>query len=102
MIILKMAAAKFRVDATNDTLDTFNKTDWTIQKYFIMITPQFITDHKGKKISVVLSMKDYQKLIEKLEDLEDVRLYDEVKARSEESIPFDEYVKQREKRKQNG
>ena len=47
-----------------------------------MITPQFITDHKGKKISVVLSIKDYQKLIEKLEDLEDVRLYDEAKERN--------------------
>lgn len=67
-----------------------------------MIKPQFITDHKGKKLSVILSIKDYQKLIEELEDLEDVRLYDEAMARNEESIPFGEYVKQREKRKQNG
>lgn len=58
-----------------------------------MITPQFITDHKGKKISVVLSIKDYEKLIEKLEDLEDVRLYDAAIARNEPSIPMEEAFK---------
>ncbi|HQZ25151.1 MAG TPA: hypothetical protein PLD18_07605 [Flavobacterium sp.] len=40
---------------------------------------QFLTDKKGNKTGVLLSMKQYNKLIEKLEDLEDVRLYDEAK-----------------------
>ena len=43
-----------------------------------MVT-QFLTDKKGNKTGVLLSMKQYNKLIEKLEDLEDVRLYDEAK-----------------------
>jgi len=42
---------------------------------------QFLTDKKGNKTGVLLSMKQYNKLIEKLEDLEDVRLYDEAKGR---------------------
>lgn len=54
--------------------------------------PQYITDVKGRKISVVLSVKDYERMVEELEDKEDVRLYDEVKARKEKSIPFEQYL----------
>lgn len=60
---------------------------------------QFITDDKGRKISVVLSISDYIKMQEELEDLEDIRLYDEVKARKEKRIPFSEYLAQRKKRR---
>lgn len=40
---------------------------------------QFLTDEKGKKTAVLLPIKQYNKLLEKLEDLEDVKLYDEAK-----------------------
>ena len=60
---------------------------------------QFITDNKGRKISVVLPISDYKKMQDELDELDDIRLYDEVKARKEERIPFDEYLVQRKKRK---
>lgn len=62
-------------------------------------SPQFITDNKGKKLSVVLDIKDYLRMLEQLEEIEDIKLYDEVKARKEESTPFEEYLKQRKKSK---
>jgi hypothetical protein len=40
---------------------------------------QFLTDKKGNRTAVLLPIKQYNKLLEKLEDLEDVRLYDEAK-----------------------
>jgi len=40
---------------------------------------QFITDDKGNRTAVLLPIKQYNKLLEKLEDLEDVKLYDEAK-----------------------
>ncbi|MFH7018981.1 hypothetical protein [Flavobacterium sp. FlaQc-47] len=40
---------------------------------------QFITDEKGNRTAVLLPIKQYNKLLEKLEDLEDVKLYDEAK-----------------------
>ncbi|MBF4471820.1 hypothetical protein [Flavobacterium sp. HJJ] len=40
---------------------------------------QFLTDEKGKRTAVVMPIEKYNKLIQKLEDLEDVRLYDEAK-----------------------
>lgn len=41
---------------------------------------QYITDESGKRVSVVLPVEEYERLIEALEDAEDVRLYDEAKA----------------------
>lgn len=60
--------------------------------------PQFITDKKGKKLSVVLSIAEYQKMLDGLEELEDIRLYDLVKAKKEKSIPFNQYLQQRRKK----
>lgn len=40
---------------------------------------QFLTDEKGNRTAVLLPIKKYLKLIEKLEDLEDVKMYDEAK-----------------------
>lgn len=61
---------------------------------------QFLTDKKGNKTGVLLSMKQYNKLIEKLEDLEDVRLYDEAKREDDGyRISFEDYIKTRESKK---
>ena len=58
-----------------------------------MPTPQYIIDNKGKKLSVVLPIKDYVKMMEELEELEDIRLYDEAMADKEPSIPIDKAFK---------
>ncbi len=54
---------------------------------------QYITDTKGKKLGVILSLEDYQKMIEELEDLQDIRRYVEAKASKEPSIPIDDAFK---------
>ena len=59
----------------------------------LSIKPQYITDAKGNKLSVVLPIKDFNLLIEELEDLYDQRLYDEAKADNESSIPLEEAFK---------
>lgn len=51
--------------------------------------PQFITDESGKKVSVVLSIHEYKSILEELEELEGIRLYDEIKASNEESVPIE-------------
>lgn len=58
-----------------------------------MNTTQFITDSKGKKRSVVLPMKVYKKMLEELEELEDIRMYDVAMADKEPSIPIDKAFK---------
>jgi hypothetical protein len=54
---------------------------------------QFLTDIKGKKTAVVLPIKKYEKLLEQLEDLHDIKLFDEAKKSKAKSIPLDEAFK---------
>jgi PHD/YefM family antitoxin component YafN of YafNO toxin-antitoxin module len=62
---------------------------------------QYITDKKGKKLSVVISISQYEQMLEEIEELEDIRLYDAVKARKEKTIPFEQYLQQRRRKKKN-
>jgi PHD/YefM family antitoxin component YafN of YafNO toxin-antitoxin module len=59
----------------------------------LTINPQYITDNTGKKISVVLPLKDFNAIMEELEELEDIKLYDEAKKANEPSIPIDDAFK---------
>jgi hypothetical protein len=59
------------------------------------IHPQYITDKDGKKVSVVIPLAEYEQILDELEELDDIRLYDEAKNDKGTSISFDEYVKQR-------
>ena len=78
-----------------------HKTQISLFKQFITVNnmdmdtlnPQYITDKTGKKISVILPIKDFLTIMEELEELEDIKLYDEAKKSSEPSIPIDDAFK---------
>jgi hypothetical protein len=52
----------------------------------IALHPQYITDNKGKKLSAILPMDEFKTILDELEDLEDIRLYDESKNDNEPAI----------------
>ena len=63
------------------------------------LNPQFVTDKKGKKTAVQLSVKEYEYLIEELELKEDIAVYEKVKADKKETyMPLKEYIKKRNKK----
>ena len=63
------------------------------------LNPQFLTNKKGQKIAVQLSVKEYEFLIEELEMKEDIALYKKVKSDKTESyLPLSEYLKKRQKK----
>jgi hypothetical protein len=53
---------------------------------------QFLTNEKGERVAVVIGIKEYEKLLEELEDLEDIRAYDEAIASGETPIPFEQAI----------
>ena len=56
--------------------------------------PRFIIDEKGNKKEVVLTIKQYEKLVDKLEDLEDDIVGLKYRAKkTHKYIPFEEVVK---------
>jgi hypothetical protein len=53
---------------------------------------QFLTNEKGEKVAVVIGIEEYEKLLEELEDLEDIRAYDEAMASGETPVPFEQAI----------
>jgi hypothetical protein len=56
----------------------------------LTINPKYITDQDGNKISVVISVEEFESMMEMLDELEDVRIYDKAKLSDDPSIPVDE------------
>ena len=62
------------------------------------IRPQFINGVNGHREWVVLPVKEFDWIMEELEDLEDIRLYDEAKRNDAGGhILFSDYLKNRRK-----
>ncbi len=58
------------------------------------IRENFVVDAKGNRVGVFLPIKDYNKLIEELEELDDIKAYDKAVSRKQEFIPLDQVLKQ--------
>lgn len=56
----------------------------------LTINPKYITDQEGNKISVVISVEEFESMMEMLDELEDVRIYDKAKLSDDPSVPIDE------------
>jgi hypothetical protein len=48
---------------------------------------QFITDNTGQKVAVILPIKDYEKMLEKLDEYACIKAYDKAKERKQEYVP---------------
>jgi PHD/YefM family antitoxin component YafN of YafNO toxin-antitoxin module len=59
-----------------------------------MSNVQFVTDAKGQKTGVLLSMEQYEKMLEELEELADTRDFDKAKRSKLKSRPFREFLKE--------
>lgn len=63
------------------------------------INPQYIKNAKGEKALVVLPVEEFNALMEELEELEDIRLYDEAKKENDsDRVLFDVYLESRKKK----
>jgi len=65
----------------------------------IAVHPQYIKDANGQKTLVILPVKEFETIIEELEELEDIKLYDE--AKKEDTgvrMLFSDYLKNRKQK----
>ena len=60
---------------------------------------RYVVDGKGERVSVILDMSEYQRILEELEDLESIRAYDAAKTSKEEAIPFAQAVNEIEQQR---
>ena len=63
------------------------------------ITPKYITDEDGNKTSVILTIEEFDSIMEMLEDLEDVKSYDKSKSEPQSFRESEEVFKDIDKKK---
>lgn len=60
---------------------------------------KYIVDRKGKKVAVLLDTKTFDRMVDDLEELEDLRAYDKAKVkvtkeiRNGDTVTLDEYLR---------
>ena len=58
---------------------------------------QYLTDDKGQKIAVVLSVEEYDELVNLVDELEDIQVFDEYKKNPEDTIPLRQAIQERKR-----
>jgi hypothetical protein len=61
------------------------------------VQQKYLVDENGKRVSVVVDIKAYRKILAELEELEAIRAYDAAKSRPDEVITFDQAVQELKK-----
>ena len=57
------------------------------------IAKEYLVSEKGRKKAVVLPYSAWKKIVNELEELEDIRAYDEAKRHSSDPVSFTEAIK---------
>ena len=60
----------------------------------LALNPQYIIDGTQTQQAVVIQINEWQKIIQQLEMLDDIEIYDKAKKTNNEVIPFDQAVKE--------
>jgi hypothetical protein len=60
---------------------------------------QFVTDDHGKKLAVILPIKEYNKMVDDLEELEDIKLYDAAKKGKQEFVDAEDAFREIEEKR---
>ena len=60
----------------------------------ISIDPKVSKDENGNTRSVTLSAKDWNQILEELEELDDIRAFDQAVAEDSKYIPFEKAIAQ--------
>ena len=60
----------------------------------VRLHPEYVVDPHEERKAVILPMAEWINILEELDELEDLRLYDQVKATSLESIPFEQALRE--------
>ena len=60
----------------------------------LIVHPEYVVDDEQNRKAVLLPYDEWQKIVEEMEELDDIRAYDESKAQPSNSVLFDTAVKE--------
>ncbi len=58
----------------------------------INVHPEYIVDENSKKKAVVIPFVEWVRIVDEIEELDDIRAYDAAKSIDEKSIPFEQAI----------
>ena len=58
------------------------------------VHPKFVVDEHQNRKAVLLPYEEWQRIVEEMEELADIRAYDKAKASPSEPLPFEDAVKE--------
>jgi len=62
------------------------------------VNPKFVYDEQGKKVGVILDIKDFEKCVTALEDYQDYQLIQARSSKKEKLIPLEKVLQETLKR----
>lgn len=60
----------------------------------LRIHEEYVVDVDGKKKAIVVPMSEWQKILEALEELDDIKAYDKAKSKPSNPIPFEKAIEE--------
>jgi len=58
----------------------------------LAIHPEYVVDEKQHRKSVILPLSDWNRVVDELEELSDIKAYDKAKSGTQDSLPFADAV----------
>jgi len=58
------------------------------------INEEYLMDEKGNKRAIVVPISEWHRILEALEELDDIKTYDEAKSQPSEPVPFEQAVEE--------
>lgn len=59
----------------------------------IELHEEYLVDERGNRKTVVVPVAEWEQVLELLEELDDIRTYDEAKSHPSEPIPFEDHCR---------
>jgi hypothetical protein len=60
----------------------------------VSLHPQYLVDENQQRKAVVLPVDEWAWIVEELEELDDIRAYDQAKAGPQDAVPFEQAVRE--------
>jgi hypothetical protein len=60
----------------------------------IIIHEEYLTDEQGHKKAVVVPINEWQQILDALEELDEIKAYDNSKKEPSESVPFEQALRE--------
>ena len=59
----------------------------------MVVHPKFVVDEHEKRQAVLVPYEEWERIVEEIEELDEIRAYDEAKGLPSDPVPFNDAVK---------